>query len=126
MLLRAGRREAARRGPGVQITGPELEDLACQAAGDALLAITQKAGQFRGESRFTTWAYKFVVFGMRVDHACRTPRSAAAGPALAAGVLQGGKNPAAFRHSSQSGGVCAVSIVVSGNTRPCRKALVPP
>ena len=62
MLLRAARREAARRGPRVQITGPELEDLACQAAGDALLAITQKAGQFRGESRFTTWAYRFVIF----------------------------------------------------------------
>jgi RNA polymerase sigma-70 factor (ECF subfamily) len=61
-LLRAARREAARRGPRAQITGPELEDLACQAAGDALLAITRKAGQFRGESRFTTWAYKFVVF----------------------------------------------------------------
>jgi RNA polymerase sigma-70 factor (ECF subfamily) len=62
MLLRAARREAGRRGPRVQITGPELEDLACQAAGDALLAITQKAGQFRGESRFTTWAYRFVIF----------------------------------------------------------------
>jgi RNA polymerase sigma-70 factor (ECF subfamily) len=62
MLVRAARREVARRGPHQQITGPELEDLAYQAAGDALLAITQKIGQFRGESRFTTWAYKFVVF----------------------------------------------------------------
>jgi RNA polymerase sigma-70 factor (ECF subfamily) len=62
MLLRAARREAGWRGPRAQITGPELEDLACQAAGDALLAITQKAGQFRGESRFTTWAYRFVIF----------------------------------------------------------------
>jgi RNA polymerase sigma-70 factor, ECF subfamily len=62
MLLRAARREVARRGPRVQITGPELEDLACQAAGDALLAITRKAAQFRGQSRFTTWAYKFVIF----------------------------------------------------------------
>jgi RNA polymerase sigma-70 factor (ECF subfamily) len=62
MLLRTARREAARRGPRVQITGQELDDLACQAAGDALLAITQKAGQFRGESRFTTWAYRFVIF----------------------------------------------------------------
>jgi RNA polymerase sigma-70 factor (ECF subfamily) len=62
MLVRAGRREVTRRGPRHQITGPELEDLAYQAAGDALLAITQKIGQFRGESRFTTWAYKFVVF----------------------------------------------------------------
>ena len=38
------------------------DDLAHQAAGDALIAITGKLGQFRGESRFTTWAYKFVIF----------------------------------------------------------------
>jgi RNA polymerase sigma-70 factor, ECF subfamily len=37
------------------------DDLAHQAADDALLAITTKLGQFRRESRFTTWAYKFVV-----------------------------------------------------------------
>jgi RNA polymerase sigma-70 factor (ECF subfamily) len=41
---------------------PEVEDLAYQAAADALMAITGKLGQFRGESRFTTWAYKFVIF----------------------------------------------------------------
>ncbi len=32
-----------------------------QAADDALVAIIAKLGEFRGESRFTTWAYKFVV-----------------------------------------------------------------
>jgi RNA polymerase sigma-70 factor (ECF subfamily) len=62
ILLRAARRELARRGSLQQITGPELDDLAYQAAADALLAITAKLGQFRGESRFTTWAYKFVIF----------------------------------------------------------------
>jgi RNA polymerase sigma-70 factor, ECF subfamily len=61
MLMRAARREVARRGPHQQIAGPELEDLAYQAAGDALVAIMRKVPQFRGESRFTTWAYKFVV-----------------------------------------------------------------
>jgi RNA polymerase sigma-70 factor, ECF subfamily len=61
MLLRIARRECQRRGPRVRITGPELEDLAYQAAADALVAITRKLGQFRGESRFTTWAYKFVI-----------------------------------------------------------------
>lgn len=66
LLLRAARREIARRGPQQQITGPELEDLAYQAAGDALLAITAKIGQFRGDSRFTTWAYKFVIFEVSV------------------------------------------------------------
>ena len=62
MLLRIAHRECRRRGPRLRITGPELEDLAYQAAADALVAITRKLGQFRGESRFTTWAYRFVIF----------------------------------------------------------------
>ena len=62
MLLRIARREVRRRGPRLRLTGPELDDLAYQAAADALIAITGKLGQFRGESRFTTWAYKFVIF----------------------------------------------------------------
>lgn len=33
-----------------------------QAVADAVLAIIEKVGQFRGESRFATWAYKFVIF----------------------------------------------------------------
>ena len=61
LLVRIARGEAARRGPRLAITGRELDDLAYQAAADALLAITAKIGQFRGESRFTTWAYKFVI-----------------------------------------------------------------
>jgi RNA polymerase sigma-70 factor, ECF subfamily len=61
LLLPIAQREVARRGPRLAITGPELDDLAYQAAADALLAITGKVGQFRGESRFTTWAYKFVI-----------------------------------------------------------------
>ena len=61
LLLRTARSEVARRGPRLQLTGPELDDLAYQAAAEALVAITSKLGQFRGESRFTTWAYKFVV-----------------------------------------------------------------
>jgi RNA polymerase sigma-70 factor (ECF subfamily) len=62
MLVRIAQGEVRRRGPRLRITGPELDDLAYQAAADALLAITGKLGQFRGESRFTTWAYKFVIF----------------------------------------------------------------
>lgn len=62
LLVRIAQAEVRRRGPQPQINGPELDDLAYQAAADALLAITAKIGQFRGESRFTTWAYKFVIF----------------------------------------------------------------
>lgn len=61
ILVRIARAEAGRRGPGLQLAGPELDDLAYQAAADALIAITAKLGQFRGESRFTTWACKFVI-----------------------------------------------------------------
>ena len=62
LLVRIARGELRRRGPRLRITGPELDDLAYQAAADALVAITGKLGQFRGESRFTTWACKFVMF----------------------------------------------------------------
>ncbi|WBB69338.1 sigma-70 family RNA polymerase sigma factor [Micromonospora sp. WMMD812] len=62
LLLRVARGEVRRRSGLLRIDGPELDDLAYQAAADALLAITSKIGQFRGESRFSTWAYKFVIF----------------------------------------------------------------
>ena len=62
MLLRIARSELRRRGGQLRITGPELDDLAYQAAADAMLAIVRKIERFRGESRFTTWAYKFVIF----------------------------------------------------------------
>jgi RNA polymerase sigma-70 factor (ECF subfamily) len=61
-LLRVARAEAHRRAPRLRLSGPELDDLTHQAAADALLAILAKLGQFRGQSRFATWAYKFVIF----------------------------------------------------------------
>jgi RNA polymerase sigma-70 factor (ECF subfamily) len=76
MLVRLARAECRRRGPRLRITGPELDDLAYQAAGDALMAVTRKIGQFRGESRFTTWAYKFVILEVSVKigrHFWRNP-----------------------------------------------------
>lgn len=61
-LLRIARSELHRRSVSSHIAGAELDDLAHQAAADTLLAIDSKLDGFRGESRFTTWAYKFVVF----------------------------------------------------------------
>ena len=61
LLLRIAQGELRRRAGRLRIAGPELDDLAYEAAADALLAITAKLGQFRGESRFTTWAYRFVI-----------------------------------------------------------------
>jgi hypothetical protein len=44
-LVRVAQGEVAQRGPRLRITGPGLEDLAYQAAADALLAITGKIGR---------------------------------------------------------------------------------
>jgi RNA polymerase sigma-70 factor (ECF subfamily) len=76
LLLRAARAELRRRSDRLRINGPELDDLAHQAAADALLAVQAKLGQFRGESRFTTWAYKFVILEVSTKigrHFWRTP-----------------------------------------------------
>ena len=66
LLLRAARREVRRRSGTSPVTGRELDDLATQAADDATYAVLAKVDQFRGESRFTTWAYRFVV--LEVSH----------------------------------------------------------
>jgi RNA polymerase sigma-70 factor, ECF subfamily len=62
VLLRAARFEVSRRrGSLAHVRGEELDDLATQAADDALVAILAKLDQFRGASKFTTWAYKFAL-----------------------------------------------------------------
>jgi RNA polymerase sigma-70 factor (ECF subfamily) len=62
LLLRAAHFELARRRSALaQVRGEEIHDFAMQAADDALMAILRKLDQYRGESRFTTWAYKFAL-----------------------------------------------------------------
>jgi RNA polymerase sigma-70 factor, ECF subfamily len=62
LLLRAARFEIERRRATLpHLRGRDFDDLAQQSAGDALLAVLGKLDQFRGESRFTTWAYKFAL-----------------------------------------------------------------
>jgi RNA polymerase sigma-70 factor, ECF subfamily len=62
LLLKAARFEIDRRRASLpHLRGDDYEDLAQQSADDALLAVLRKLGDFRGESRFTTWAYKFAL-----------------------------------------------------------------
>jgi len=62
LLLRAARHEVARRRTSVaRLSRSEANDLAAQAADDALVAVLAKLDDFRGASRFTTWAYKFAL-----------------------------------------------------------------
>jgi RNA polymerase sigma-70 factor (ECF subfamily) len=62
LLLRAARFEVSRRRASLSfVRGEELGDIAMQAANDALVAVLGKLDDFRGASRFTTWAYKFAL-----------------------------------------------------------------
>jgi RNA polymerase sigma-70 factor, ECF subfamily len=63
LLLRAARFEVGRRaGALAHVRGESRDDLALQAADDAFVAVLTKMKDFRGESRFSTWAYKFALY----------------------------------------------------------------
>ena len=62
LLLRAARFEVSRRRPMLpHLRGDDLDDIANEAADDALVSVLARLDDFRGESRFTTWAYKFAL-----------------------------------------------------------------
>lgn len=63
MLLRAARFEIGRRSDMLfHVRGEDVDDLALQAADDAFVAVMAKLDDFRGDSRFSTWAYKFALY----------------------------------------------------------------
>jgi RNA polymerase sigma-70 factor (ECF subfamily) len=62
LLVRAARFEVARRRATLpHLRGNDLDDVANQAADDALMSVLRRLDDFRGASRFTTWAYKFAL-----------------------------------------------------------------
>jgi len=62
LLLRAARFEVRRRAHSApELSRQELEELAQEAAADAAVSVLRRLDDFRGESRFTTWAYKFAL-----------------------------------------------------------------
>jgi RNA polymerase sigma-70 factor (ECF subfamily) len=62
LLLKAARFEIdRRRAVFPHLRGNDYDDLAHQSADDALVAVLSKLDDFRGDSRFTTWAYKFAL-----------------------------------------------------------------
>jgi RNA polymerase sigma-70 factor (ECF subfamily) len=62
LLLRAARFEVNRRRATLpHLRGDDFDDLAMQSADDALVAVLSKLDTYRGDSKFTTWAYKFAL-----------------------------------------------------------------
>ncbi|MDP1849796.1 MAG: sigma-70 family RNA polymerase sigma factor [Solirubrobacteraceae bacterium] len=90
LLVRAARFEVSRRRHALaHLRGGDHDDLAQQAADDALVAVLAKLDGFRGDSRFTTWAYKFALYEAAVKlrrrawQAHELPLEPAAWPAFA-------------------------------------------
>ncbi len=62
LLLKAARFEVVRRRRTLpHLRGDELDDIALEAADDALMSVLARLDDFRGLSRFTTWVYKFAL-----------------------------------------------------------------
>jgi RNA polymerase sigma-70 factor, ECF subfamily len=80
LLLSEARYQVRRRTAALaHPSGRDLDDLAMQAADDALVAILGKLDRFRGDARFSTWARRFAELEVpgkirrRLGHARETP-----------------------------------------------------
>jgi RNA polymerase sigma-70 factor, ECF subfamily len=96
LLLKAARFEVnRRRGSVPHLRANDSDDLAQQSADDALVAVLGKLGEFRGDSRFTTWAYKFALFeaGVKLRRRAWQGREVQLEPATWAQIARAGPTP---------------------------------
>jgi RNA polymerase sigma-70 factor (ECF subfamily) len=96
LLLRAARFEVSRRRAALaHVRGEELDDLALQAADDALVAVLGKLDDYRGASRFTTWAYKFALLeaGVRLRRRAWQDREVVLEPEIWPLMADAGQGP---------------------------------
>ena len=93
LLLRAARFEVDRR--RTSLAASDCEDLAQQSADDALVAVLRRLPDFRGDSRFTTWAYKFALLeaGVKVRRRAWQGREVQLEPEGWALIAQAGSTP---------------------------------
>ena len=61
LLLQAASFEVARRRQSLPHLRDALDEVALEAADDALVSVLAHLDDFRADSRFTTWAYKFAL-----------------------------------------------------------------
>ena len=61
LLTKMAFAEVRRKGTSLSLAGPEMDDVARQAAADATLTICRKVDTFRGDCRFTTVSYTHLT-----------------------------------------------------------------
>jgi RNA polymerase sigma-70 factor, ECF subfamily len=94
LLVKGARFEVNRRRTAFpQLRGEDHEDLAHQSADDALVAVLGKLGEFRGDSRFTTWAYALLEAAVKVRRRAWQGREVPLEPESWALIAQGDSTP---------------------------------
>ena len=125
LLLRAARFEInRRRGSHPHLRGGDLDDLAHQAADDALFAILGKLDTYRGDSRFTTWAYKFALLEAAVKLRRRAwqGREVPLEPEHWSLIAGGGDSPAGAAESGEL--LDAISAAIKSELSPHQREVL--
>lgn len=125
LLLRAARFEINRReGSHPHLRGDDLDDLAHQAANDALFAILDKLGTYRGDSRFTTWAYKFALLeaAVKIRRRAWQGREVPIEPEDWSVIAGGGNSPAAEAESNEL--LSSVSAAIETELSPHQREVL--
>jgi RNA polymerase sigma-70 factor (ECF subfamily) len=125
LLLRAARFEVRRRSGAAHHIGREqLDDVAHQSAHDALVAVLAKLDSFRGESRFTTWAYKFALLeaGVKMRRRAWNDREVTLAPAGWPAFADPGSTP---HHDAQMAELlAAVGEAIAGDLTPHQREVL--
>jgi RNA polymerase sigma-70 factor (ECF subfamily) len=126
MLLRMAFYELSRRcGPLGSVSGPEFDDIAQQAADDALITVLARLDEFQGLSRFTTWAYKIAMFEVCskvAGHAWRRQPPSRHEPTVER--FPDPHAPALGERLEQQEQLTALSVAIRGLTRRQREVFV--
>ena len=125
LLQRASRFEVSRRrGSLAFVRGEELDDLATQAADDALVAVLAKLDDFRGASRFTTWVYKFALLeaGVRMRRRAWQDREVVLDSDSWRGFADGAEQPDAAAERKEL--LLAVGECISGELTPHQRQVL--
>ena len=124
LMLRAARFEVGRRRAALShVRGEELDDIANQAADDALMAVLGKLDTYRGASRFTTWAYKFAVLeaGVRLRRRAWQHREVVLEPDTWLALAS--RQPSAHEELERSEELVALRDAIDGSLTPHQRAV---
>jgi RNA polymerase sigma-70 factor (ECF subfamily) len=122
LLLRAARFEVDRR--RAPLAASDREDLAQQSADDALVAVLRRLPDFRGDSRFTTWAYKFALLeaGVKVRRRAWQGREVQLEPEGWALIPQGGSTPQEDVEAAEL--LAALQVAIERELSPRQRAVL--